>query len=98
MSTTRFRRGTGPGVGIQVYDGAAGSVDGIGSAATLVVNGEGRQITLPMTPEPNGWRTALPPLSEGVYRLDVQVRDAWQGTSVYGVAPLAVLDPMDGEP
>ena len=48
---------------------------------------------LPMTLGGDGWRATLPPLDEGVYRLDIEVKDAWHGTSVFASTPLAVLDP-----
>ena len=80
-------------IGAQLHHGAAESVDTVGGAANLVVSGEGRRVLMPMAPESTGWRVTLPPLPEGVYRLDVEVRDAWHGASVWGTVPLAVLNP-----
>lgn len=86
-------------VGAELHHGAAGPVAGAGRAALLVVTGAGRRVPVQMTLEAEGWRGTLPPLAEDVYRLDVEVKDAWHGSSVFASTPLAVLDPpAEAEP
>jgi hypothetical protein len=85
-------------VGVEVQAGAAGPPD-VGSAASVVVTGGPQRLTVPMRLDAGQWRTSLPPLSAGTYRLDVEIKDAWHGTSVFADTPLAVVTPPpDGQP
>jgi hypothetical protein len=83
-------------VGAQLHHGTVGPQDVTGSAATIVVSGAATPVSVSMRLTEQGWRVVLPPLPEGTYQLDVEVRDAWYGTSVYASTPLAV-DDADGE-
>jgi len=86
-------------IGAELHHGAAGPVEAAERPAALFLSGNGHRVPLPMRREPSGWRATLPPLPEGVYRLDIEVRNAWHGTPVWGTTPLAVLDPPpDAQP
>jgi hypothetical protein len=86
-------------VGAELHHGASQPVEGSGSAASLLLTGREKRILVAMTLGADGWGVTLPPMHEGVYRLDIEVKDAWHGTSVFASTPLAVLDPpTDAEP
>jgi hypothetical protein len=84
--------GRGIEVGAEVHHGAEGPTHVVGSAATLAVTGGANALVVPMRLGEQGWRTALPPLPVGAYQIDVEVKGAWYGTSVYASTPLVVID------
>jgi len=90
--------GTQVEVGAQLQHGAVGPTDVVGSGASIVVSGNSVQAAVPMRWDERGWRAVLPALPAGTYQLDVEVKDAWFGTSVFASSPLAVVDPADGVP
>lgn len=91
--------GSGIEVGAEVHHGAEGPTDVVGSAATLVVTGGANRLVVPMMSGEQGWRAVLPPLPVGPYQIDVEVKGAWYGTSVYASTPLVVVDgDGDGQP
>jgi hypothetical protein len=91
--------GTGIEVGAEVHHGTEGPQDVVGSAATVVVTGGADPLVVPMTWGEQGWRAVLPPLPVGSYKIDVEVKGAWHGTSVYASTPLVVVDrDGDGQP
>lgn len=79
-------------LGAKLHYGAAGPQNMTGSAATIVVSGAAAPVSAGMTLQEQGWRVVLPPLRAGTYQLDIEVKDAWYGTSVYASTPLAVDD------
>jgi hypothetical protein len=90
--------GTGIELGAEVHHGAEGPTDVVGRAATLVVTGGANPLVVPMTWGEQGWRVVLPPLPVGAYQINVEVKDAWHGTSVYASTPLIVVDDGEGQP
>jgi hypothetical protein len=80
-------------VGAEVQPGEAGPSEVAGSAATLVVSGGAAPLPVPMAAAGPGWRAVLPPMPAGAYQLDIEVKDAWHGTSVYATTPLSVIEP-----
>ena len=88
--------GTGIEVGAEVHHGSDGPTDVVGSAATVTVTGGANRLVVPMAWGEQGWRAVLPPLPVGAYQVDVEVKGAWHGTSVYASTPLVVID-SDGD-
>jgi hypothetical protein len=81
-------------VGAEVQAGQSGAQDDVvGGSATLVVTGAVEQARVSMVLDGRQWLARLAPLPAGAYRLDVEVKDAWRGASVFASTPLAVVDP-----
>jgi lecithin:cholesterol acyltransferase len=81
------------GVDIPLGADLLGAPDGPGSSATVTITGEHVPRTVPFVARDGRWETVLPPLSAGLYEVTVEIKDAWFGASVYGTAPLAVVEP-----
>lgn len=87
--------GQGTTVGVELRDRGASRSATPGRTATLSVTGAGPLEPIGMMLGADGWQATLSPLPEGVYGLNVEVKDAWHGASVYASTPLAVLEPPE---
>lgn len=81
-------------VGVWVQPGATGPQEVTGRAASITVTGGPTRIgPLSMAFGERGWRALLPSLPVGLYHLDVEVKDAWNGMSLFAeTVPIAAVD------
>jgi hypothetical protein len=85
-------------IGAEVHHGTEGPQDVVGSSASVVVSGFQPSLSIPMSRGEKGWLVVLPPLPMGIYQLNVEVKGAWYGASVYASTPFAVVHAEEAQP